>query len=566
MGNPNVGKSVLFSRLTGAHVVASNYPGTTVEFTRGRMRIDSEWVEIIDVPGTYTLQPNSRAEEVAVKMLQEGDLIIDVVDATTLERNLNLTLQLIGSGKPVVVALNLFDEAEHTGIKIDVPQLEQELGVPVVPTCALTGEGVGTLVKRFDDAKGNFLTHDSEKVWARVGEIISAVQQVTHRHHTFLELLGDASVHPFSGAIIALIVALVAFWLIRTVGEGLIGFVMEPVFEGLWQPVMIRFSEWLGSEGLFHDLLIGTLIEGEIDFVQSFGLLTTGLFVPIAMVLPYVLAFYAVLGLLEDIGYLPRLGVLMDTVMHRLGIHGLSVVPMLLALGCNVPGALATRIMDTRKERVITAALMVIAVPCMAQSAVIFSLLGPYGIKGFLPVFLTLPVLWIVLGSALNFAIQGESPEMLIEIPPYRVPDWRTLLKKLWVRVRQFLAEAVPFVLLGVLVVNLLYTLSIVGFLGRITSPIISGVLGLPEESTAAIVVGFLRKDVAVGMLAPLNLDLRQLIVACVMLTVTFPCAATFVVLLRELGWKDMALVSGIMVFAALVLGGTLNVLLRLIY
>ncbi len=179
MGNPNVGKSVIFSRLTGVNVIASNYPGTTVEFTRGRMKLGNEPVEIIDVPGTYDLDPTSPAEEVAVQMAKsagsmgEGDVIINVVDATNLERNLNLTLQLLKDGKPVLLALNLWDETRHIGISIDVEKLQKILGVPVVPTCAITGEGIKELVSELPHAKANTLQYKEEKRWEKVGEIIS---------------------------------------------------------------------------------------------------------------------------------------------------------------------------------------------------------------------------------------------------------------------------------------------------------------------------------------------------------------------------------------------------------
>ena len=318
----------------------------------------------------------------------------------------------------------------------------------------------------------------------------------------------------------------------------------------------------MGSQGFIHDILIGQLIEGEIDFVQSFGALTTGLFVPLAMVLPYVFAFYLVLSVLEDVGYLPRVGVLVDNLMHGLGLHGLSIIPMMLGLGCNVPGALATRIMETRKERFIAATLMAISVPCMAQIAMVIGLLGKHGLSGLAPVFITLFLIWLTLGSILKFVVKGETPEILIEMPPYRIPYYKALIKKVWIRIRQFTAEAVPFVLLGVVLVNVLYTFGVIQFLGKLASPIVSGVLGLPVEATGALIIGFLRKDVAVGMLAPLGLSLKQLIVACVVPTAYSPCAATFAVLLRELGLKDMVKSTLIMIATALIVGGLLNLLL----
>ncbi len=561
MGNPNVGKSVIFSRLTGVDVIASNYPGTTVEFTRGRMRLGDELVEIIDVPGTYTLNPTSPAEEVAVSMAKQGDLIIDVVDATNLERNLNLTLQLLKDSKPVVVALNLWDETRHIGISIDVDRLKEILGVPIVPTCAITGEGIKELVSELPGARPNTFQYDEEKRWEKVGEIVGQVQKITHRHHTFLERLEDLTIKPVTGLPLAAITLFVVFQIIRFIGEGLIGLIFEPLFDKLWAPLMMQVSNFLEG-GFVHDLLIGKLVDGQIDFVQSLGLLTTGLFVPIAMVLPYVFSFYLVLSFLEDSGYLPRLAVLVDNVMHRFGLHGLAIIPMMLGLGCNVPGAMATRVLETRRERFIAATLMAIAVPCMAQIAMVAGLIGGYGAQGFGLVFGTLFVVWLVLGVLLNRFSKGESPEIFVEIPAYRLPYWGALFKKLSMRIRGFLREAVPFVLLGVFVTNILYSLGIIQFVGQLASPVVTGILGLPAGAVGALIIGFLRKDVAVGMLLPLGLDLPQLVVASVVLTMYFPCVATFSVLIKELGIKDMAKSTGIMVASALIVGGLLNLFL----
>lgn len=562
VGNPNVGKSVVFSRLTGARVIVSNYPGTTVGFTEGRLKLDSELAEVVDVPGAYSLEPTSRAEEVATRMLAEGDLVINVVDATNLERNLNLTLALLKSGKPVVVALNIWDEARHKGIEIDVEKLEGLLGVPVVPTCALSGEGIGTLVSRLQEARANSLNYDDSTRWTRVGHIVEEVQTVTHRHHTLLEKLGDLSLRPATGIPLAAAVGLISFEVIRLIGEALIGYVFEPLFESYWMPAAMRLSDVLGPGTLWHELLIGRLVEGKVDFGESMGLLTTGLFVPFAMVLPYVFAFYLVLSILEDVGYLPRLGVVVDTIMHRLGLHGLTIIPMLLGLGCNVPGALATRILETRRQRFVAAMLMAICVPCMAQVAMVAALLGPYGAAGMVPLFGTLALLWVVLAAVFKRALPGEAPEIFTEIPPYRIPYYRAVAQKVWLRARQFISEAVPYVLLGVCLVNVLYSLHVIEFLGRLFAPVLTTVLGLPQQAIAALLIGFLRKDVAVGMLAPLGLSLKQLTIACVLLTVYFPCAATFAVLLREFGIRDMLKATALMILVALAVGGALNLTL----
>jgi len=563
MGNPNVGKSAIFSRLTGARIVISNYPGTTVEFTKGQVKIDGERPSLIDVPGTYTLAPSSKAEEVATRMLKEGDFIINVVNATNLERNLYLTLELLEKNKPVVVALNMWDETSHQGIQIDVKKLEEKLGVPVIPTCGLTGEGIKELIGRMPEAKVLNMkpSSDTEK-WERIGEIVETVQKLTHHHHTFLQRLEDLSIKPLSGIFIALGVIYSAFWAIRFIGEGLISFIFEPLFENIWLPIMLKLSVFLNQGGFLHNILIGNLIEGQIDFGQSFGVLTTGLFVPMAMVLPYIFSFYFVLGILEDFGYLPRLAVLVDNLMHHLGLHGYAIIPMMLGLGCNVPGALAIRLLEGRREKFIAATLMAVAVPCMAQIAMIIGLVGQRGGRYVALVFSILFFILIIKGLILNKVLKGASPEILIEIPPYRSPQLLAVIKKLWMRVFGFLKEAVPYVLLGILFVNILHALKVIEFFSNIFSPLLTGLWGLPKEAISSLIIGFLRKDVAVGMLAPLNLTTKQLVIGSTVLAIYFPCIATFVVLVKEMGIKDMLKSASIMVSIALVVGALLNLFL----
>jgi ferrous iron transport protein B len=564
MGNPNVGKSVIFSRLTGVKVIASNYPGTTVGYTRGFMKLGEETVEVTDVPGTYTLEPTSEAEEVAARMLDSGDVVIDVIDATNLERNLYLTLQLLERNIPMIVALNMWDDTEHRGIHIDLDKLRELLGVPVIPTVAVTAQGIKELVENIPRATSpETPVRSSDERWVAVGHITDQVQRIVHRHHTWRERLEDASVRPLTGGIIALAVIAVAFLVIRFIGESLIGYALDPLFENLWAPVMLRLSDLLGGSGFLHHILIGNLVGGEINFVESLGLLTTGLYVPFAMVLPYIVSFYLVLGLLEDFGYLPRLAVLMDTVMHRLGLHGYAIIPSMLGLGCNVPAILATRILESKRERFIAATLISIAIPCAALQAMIFGLVGQRGGQYVAIVYGTLFIVWVILGLILNRFTKGLSPELLIEIPPYRIPPWRTVLQKLWMRSYGFLREAVPIILGAVLVINILYVLGVFDAIANFTAPVVTGLLGLPKEAVTAMVIGFLRKDVALGMLAPLELSANQLVVGSVVLAMFFPCIATFVVLLRELGFKSMLKSAGIMLVAALLVGGVLNLILQ---
>ena len=562
MGNPNVGKSVLFSRLTGVHVITANYPGTTVGFSQGHMKVGAEKAEVIDVPGTYTLEPTNEAERIASEMVQTGDVIINVVDATNLERNLYLTLQLLEKQKPMVIALNMWDDTGHLGIEVNVDKLRALTGVPVIPCVAVTGWGTKELVEAIPRAApGQVLPQTRDERWAAVDNIVQQVQQIRHRHHTWRERLSDASVRPLTGMLIAAVVLALSFLIVRLIGEGLIAYALNPLFD-LWGGVVMKLSGLLGGSGFFHDVIVGKLINGQINFTQSLGLLTTGLYVEFDMVLPYIFAFYLVLGILEDTGYLPRLAVLMDTLLHRLGLHGYAIIPTMLGLGCNVPAILSTRVLESKRERFIAATLISIAVPCAALQAMIFGMVGKQGPQYVVLVFGTLFAVWVGLGFIINRFTGGFRPELLTEIPPYRMPPWRIMGQKLGMRIWHFIKEALPVVLGAVLVLNLLYTIGVFDAIARFLSPVVTGWLGLPKEAVTAIVVGFIRKDVAMGLLTPLALTVHQLVVASLVLAMFFPCIATFVILARELGLKDMARATAIMVVSALLVGGLMNLVL----
>ena len=240
VGNPNVGKSVLFSRLTGVRTTVSNYPGTTINYARGFTKLGEEKLEVVDVPGTYTLEPTSEAEEIALRMLQNGDVVINVVNATNLERSLYLTLQLLERGIPIVVALNMWDDTKHRGIVIELEKLRISLGVPVVPTVAVTGQGTKELVESISKATSpGAPARSRDERWAAVGEIIDQVQHIEHRHHTWLERIQDASVKPLTGGLIGVAVLVLAFLVIRFIGESLIGYLLDPLFHRLWAPAVL---------------------------------------------------------------------------------------------------------------------------------------------------------------------------------------------------------------------------------------------------------------------------------------------------------------------------------------
>lgn len=564
LGNPNVGKSAIFSRLTGARVTISNYPGTTVGFSQGYIKLDGKDPGIvIDVPGIYNLEALCKADDVAIKMLEKGDVVINVVDATNLERNLFLTLELREKNMPTIVALNMWDETRHKGIEIDTQKLEKELGIPVVPVCGLTGFGIKHLMERMrglKKVKFNELTRDEK--WEEIGKIVNIAQTLHHHHHTILERFEDMSTRPLTGLPIALFAIYVSFLSIRFISEGLITHIVTPLFTKLWLPLMLKLSVFLAKNGFLHDMLIGKLINGNIDFGRSFGLFTTGLFVPIGAVLPYVLSFYIILGLLEDLGYLPRLATQVDNLMHRMGLHGYAIIPMVLGLGCNVPGMVALRLLENRREKFIAATLMAIAVPCMAQTAMIIGLVGERGGRFVTLIFGILLTVFILKGLLMNRLIPGRSPEILWEIPPYRLPHPMAVIKKLKMRISEFICEAVPFVLAGVFLVNIMYLFGVFDFFSSVASPVLSGLWGLPKETISALLMGFFRKDLAVGMLGPLALTTKELIITCTILTLYFPCMATFAVMVRELGIRDMIKSLGIMLTTTTIVGILLNIFL----
>jgi len=559
MGNPNVGKSIIFSRLTGVEVISLNYPGTTVEYTAGTMRCRAQEFEVVDTPGVYSLEANSEAEEATRDIFDQGaDVIIDVVDATNLERNLNLTLQILERGLPTMIALNLWDVAEHKGILIDAKALEEELGVEVIPTVAVSGEGIRELVEAIPRAIKPKPIHfeSSDQRWARIGEISEMVQKVQHRHPSVLERLEDISLSPMTGIPIAILVLYLSFSLIVEVGEFIISKVTDPIFT-IYSGIVTSAVE-AHTSGILRDILVGTSPE----LLRSFGILTTGLYIPLGVVLPFLVPFYLVLGFLEDLGYVPRLSVVMDALMHRVGLHGSAVMPCVLGLGCSVPAVIAAGTLRSPKQRFIAITLMTMSLPCASQSAMIFGILGQYGVKYIIMVYVTLLLVFVISGTILHKAVGGESHEIFMEIPPYRWPNFRSLLKKTVIRTRDFLKEAVPYIALGMLAMNIFYLSGLMHLVGLALRPLVSGLLGLPADAATALIIGFLRKDIGIGMFVPLWMTPEQLVISSVVLAMYFPCVATFTVMLKELGLVGTAKSVALRLVAALVVGSILRVIL----
>ncbi|HSD56771.1 MAG TPA: nucleoside recognition domain-containing protein, partial [Methanotrichaceae archaeon] len=396
--------------------------------------------------------------------------------------------------------------------------------------------------------------------WARIGEIAETTQRVLHRHPSVLDRLEDISIRPVTGIPMAILVLYLSFSLVIDVGDFLIANVTDPFFTAY--SVFITDVVESHTSGLVTDLLVGTSPE----LLKSFGLLTTGLYIPLGLVLPFLIPFYLVLGFLEDIGYLPRLSVLLDALMHKVGLHGAAILPCVLGMGCSVPAVIAAGMLESPKQRYLAITLMTMAIPCASQSAMIFGILAPFGLKYIVMVYVTLFLTFVVTGYLLHRFIGGESPEIFLEIPPYRMPDMRSLFKKTFIRVREFLKEAVPYIALGMLVMNIFYLSGLMSLIGEALKPIVSGLLGLPSDAATALIIGFLRKDIGIGMFAPLDMTPEQLVIAAVVLAMYFPCVATFMVMLKELGFSGTMKSVGLRLVAALVVGTMLNVVLNVLW
>lgn len=566
-GNPNVGKSVVFSRLTGLDVISSNYPGTTVEYMAGHTVLAGERFSVVDVPGAYSQAATNKAEEVARDLLAGEDkaLILNVVDATNLERNLFYTLELASLCVPMVVLLNKWDVARRRGVEIDADALGKQLGLRVMPFVATTGEGLSGLKAAMEAFKADrlpapgCLPSDPDEKWKLIGRISAGCQKITHKHATLLEKIEDITSRPSTGLPFAAAVMLAVFWAIRLVGETLISSVLDPLFQHAWMPLLGRLLAGLQDGSVLKTVLLGSTPAP----MESFGLLTTGLYIPFVTVLPYIAAFYAALGLLEDIGYLPRLAVLLDNYMHKLGLHGYGTIPLMLGMGCKVPAILAARVLETPRERVIATALTLGLAPCMPQTAMIFGILSPYPLKYTLAVFAAVAAAGVASSLLLGRLLKGETPELFLEIPPYQAPSARVMGRKLWFRVREFLFEAVPMIIAGVFAVALLDLSGLLAAIAAFFRPAVTGLLGLPGETVTVMVLGFLRKDVSIAMLTPFALSPGSLVVASVFLSLYLPCLASALVTVRELGARDAFKVFAANFSAALLFAAALNLLVR---
>ena len=558
VGNPNVGKSQVFTKLTGVKAISSNFPGTTVKIKKGQASFNNFLCTIIDIPGIYRLDNNNKAEQEASNMIkgEDYDLILCILEATHLERSLFLALEILSLEKPVIFILNKCETAKTNGININIQKLSEILSAPVVEVEAFTGYGfykieevVGKYIK--EKALEKDICHETFKAitdnrrWEMIGNIIQDTQSLEHRHPTFIEKLADLCTKPFEGLIIAALVLISSFFIVRFVGEGLIG-LLTPLFENHYVPYIT------GLFGNNSDTWWGIFLLGQGE--ETFGILTTALQIALIDVMSYVLIFYAVFEFLADLGYLPRLAVLLDSTLHKLGLHGYGVIPILMGMGCKVPAVMSVRTLESKREKFIALILIMMLVPCISQSAMIFQVFDGYSFGYVILVFAILAVTGILAGFLLNKIMKGNPTEMFMEIPSWQLPKFNHWITKVWYRLKFYILEAIPMIILGICLINIADQTGVLKLIANAMYFPVEKMMGLPAETSSVIILGFLRKDVSIALLSPFNLTAAQLTVACVFMTMYLPCVATFFVMIKEFGIKVTAKISLFTIVIALLL------------
>ncbi len=397
--------------------------------------------------------------------------------------------------------------------------------------------------------------------WKLIDEICERVVLREEYRHTLRDVLSDLTVRPLTGIPFAIAV-LYGFWAFFCAFAGFFtDGIFVPLFDEYYLPALqSKFpggGPTIDQCSAAYAILVGDPEAGSC--LEAFGVLTSGLFVPFGIVLPAIVAFYLMLTVLEDCGYLPRLAVLVDNIFHRIGLHGFAIVPTILSLGCNVPGCSACRVLETRKQRFMMLTLLGIFIPCGAQIGVMQALVPQY--TGWILLYLFFG--FFVVGALLDKLVPGRSPAILLDVPPYRSPKSKDVFMKMQLRARSFFRVALPFVLLGCLVVNVLYWFGVIDWLSDLLEPVFVNWFGVPKETTGPLVMAFLRKDMATGMLGGLAeqgvLTLGQLLVSVVLVSIYFPCLATFIMLWKEGGVVDLLKAVGVMIVCFFVFGGLMR-------
>jgi len=604
IGNPSVGKSLIFNQLTGLGVEVSNYPGTTVELQRGNTCFQREMIELVDLPVVYSLDGES-GEEVLVRRFleqQDTDVVIAVLSATRLERNLYLLLQVAEYGLPMVVVLNMVDEAAKQGLEIDPGPIGDLLGVEVILTAASQGKNIDRIIPAALAATRPVKVevpydHHIEAAIRSLGKISAAdrkesiralqgfgenpdlleaaqtiAEEIESRHRMTVAQIIAANRHNFAHQIAGLTIKEKTLHQ-KTDLDGILTRVIPgiPILIGILLGMLLvvfvvgSFLEELIVELFDIFLLQPFLALGLPPIVDALGTaLILALQAGLGIAFPYVFLFYIIISVLEDSGYMTRAAFLADNAMHRVGMHGGAVIPLTLAFGCNVPAIMSVRLLHSRRERII-ASFLVTMVPCSARTVIIAGIVAGFvGIGAAFSVYAIVFALIVLTGLVLSRITPGEQFGMIMEMVPLRRPDTRLVMRKAWMRLSEFLFIAMPLLLVGSVVLGLLEFFGIMAIFEGFVEPYTMALLGLPGYSATALIFGILRKEMAFETLAILAgtadlgavLTSLQLYIFAVVTVLFIPCLATITVLLREVGSRITLAVTIYTVALGLFIGG----------
>ncbi len=618
VGQPNTGKSTIFNHVAGFKAVVGNFPGVTVEGEKSIIKIKGKTIELWDLPGLYSLLPSDKAEEATVKILNEidADIIINVIDASALERNIELTIELLPVNKPMIIALTMNDVAIKKGIKINIKKLEKQLGIPVVIVNGRTGEGVKELFELIIKGKAqkpsfSFPEHinkyikqimqvDSSinifaaqqalrgdfslipnKYKKQVEDIYSESMKTMrmeghgdllapYRHHLSMSIFesiadiehvknrrftaDDLFMHPLWGYFAMILILMGTYFVVMKSGAPVEGIFVS--VQGIMEKWLLKFF----NINSFSYVLVRSVLQG--------------LFGSLMVVFPYLFPFLFILSVLEDVGYLPRAAYMMDGFMHKIGLHGRSIIPMILGYGCSVPAVMATRILPNRKERILTA-ILAIMIPCSARTTIIMGLVSYLiGVKAGFAIYIINIIIIIISAKILGRYLKSDTGTFVLEIPEYRMFSLKIVLLKTWIRIKDFFYLVIPVMIIGSMMFGIIEFFNWSTFLDMLFRPI-TFLLGLPPDSGTLLIFGILRKEMSLIMLFSkfgsanniLNVFGTKGIFIFTLFSIFYiPCIATIVAIWKEFGSKVSLLMILFTFIIALVTGMLFNGVWTIIY
>ena len=621
-GNANVGKSVLFNQLTGSSQIIGNWPGKTVEKAEGTLTFEGQKITVIDLPGIYSFSTFGMEELVSREYIatENPDAVVNVVDAGVLERNLFFTMQLIEMEAPLVICLNQIDEAKKKGITINYKKLEYLLGVPVVPAIAIRGEGIYELTKTAVGIARNcqntkpYLRYGNE-IEQRIGILDQTIQNANlnlnypSRWVAIKLLEGDPeikksvanseAVNKAAEALAAEISEIhnePAFAVIAAERYSL----ANKIANESQHQAEIRTSisdriEWLTTHRVFGYLISAAVIIGLLIWTFSIGNLLSGLFskglsffapvdpaltgswegilwngvwggvvAGLTLIIPFVVPFYFMLAMIEDSGILTRVAFMLDSAMHKIGLHGKALIPLILGFGCNVPAIQACRIMETKRERLLATFAITFA-PCSARTIVILGLvavfMGPWWALSLYGIDIALI---FILGKIALKIIPGQSTGLIMEMSSFKVPSIKVVARQTWARTKSLIYIVFPLYIAGSAIVQVLYAVGILQQVSNFMSPVTVFWLGLPAIAGILLILGFIRKEMivlaAVAIFSTTNLALYftnvQLYVLALVNMIYIPCLSTVTIIAKDYGWKTAIVISLANFAVALLVGG----------